>query len=93
MDWDSKVKNNTSAKRFEVEQDGHQAVAQYLLGDGTITFIHTFVPPQFRGQGVAAALARVGLAFARQEGLKVIPTCAYFESYMKAHPETKDLLG
>jgi predicted GNAT family acetyltransferase len=93
MDWDSKVTNNTDAKRFEIEHEGHQAIAQYLLGDGSITFIHTFVPPKLRGQGVAGALARVALAFARREGLKVVPACAYFESYMKGHPETRDLLA
>ena len=93
MNWDSKVKNNVDANRFEIEHEGHQAIAQYMLGDGTITFFHTFVPQELRGQGVAGALARVGLASARKEGLKVIPSCAYFASYMEGHPETADLLA
>jgi len=93
MKWDDQVKHNTAAKRFEIEHEGHQAVAQYVLGDGTITFIHTFVPPELRGQGVAGALARVALASVRKNGLKVIPSCAYFASYMDAHPDTRDLLA
>ena len=32
------------------------------------------------------------LAWARQEGLRVRPTCSYVAAYMQRHPETQDLL-
>jgi len=93
MDWDSKVRNNTQANRFEIEHEGHQAVAEYSLGGGVITFTHTFVPPQMRGEGIADALARVALATARKEGLRVIPSCSFFARYMERHAENSDLLA
>jgi predicted GNAT family acetyltransferase len=92
MNWDERVTNNVEDQQFEIDHEGKQAVAAYELGRGVITFTHTFVPPALRSQGVASALARVALAYARKEGLKVKPQCLYIERYMQSHPETHDLL-
>ena len=43
------------------------------------------------GRGLAAALVREALAYARREGLKVEPLCSYAAGYMQRHPETHDL--
>lgn len=91
MDWDAKVKHHERERRFEIEHDGHRSVAEYELGNGVVSFTHTFVPPELRGQGVAAALARASLAWARVQKLKVRPSCSYFARYMQSHPETQDL--
>lgn len=91
MNWDNQVRDNTEAGRFEIEHDGKTAVAEYVRSPGTITFTHTIVPTEFRGQGIGTALVRAALATARKEGLKVVPRCAFFAQYMQAHPETQDL--
>ena len=54
---------------------------------------HTEVPPAFEGRGIAAALVREALAWARAQGLKVWPLCSYVAVYMRRHPETQDLLA
>jgi predicted GNAT family acetyltransferase len=46
-----------------------------------------------QGQGLAAALVAQALDWARQQGLRVRPTCSYVASYMRRHPETQDLLA
>src|ERR1700748_1868166 len=86
------VKDNTEAQRFEAVVSGHTAVAMYEIAAGVITFTHTRVPESLRGKGIANELAKVALAAARERGLKVVPKCTFFASYMKRHPETQDLL-
>jgi predicted GNAT family acetyltransferase len=55
-------------------------------------FTHTEVPSGHEGQGVGTMLIKAGLAYAREQGLMVIPTCAFFAAYMKRHAEVHDLL-
>jgi predicted GNAT family acetyltransferase len=86
------VRDNPQANRFEAVIDGHTAVAMYETAPGVITFTHTRVPESLRGKGIANELAKTALAAARERGLRVIPQCTFFASYMKRHPETQDLL-
>lgn len=55
-------------------------------------FTHTGVPPAYEGQGIASALVKEGLAYARKEGYKVVPLCSFVAAYIKRHPEYADLL-
>ena len=51
--------------RFEMDDDGILAVANYRLAGNPITFTHTEVPPQARGQGLASRLIAGALETAR----------------------------
>ena len=86
------VRNNEAAGRFEVEQDGKVAFAEYRLLASGILFPHTLVPQSMEGRGIGGALAREALAFARERDLKVMPTCTFIAGYMQRHPETHDLV-
>ena len=86
------VRDNEQRHRFEIELGGSVAIADYTLMTGKIMFTHTEVPPAHEGKGVGTALIDAALASARSRGLKVIPTCPFFASYMKRHAETHDLL-
>ncbi len=60
---------------------------------GVVTFIHTEVPPEARGGGVAETLARAGLAWARESGYWVRPVCPFVVAFMRRHRrEYADLL-
>lgn len=64
---------------------GGEAVLDYrLLADRRINFYHTHVPESLRGQGVAEALVRAGLAWARQEGLRIEASCWYVQRFLRA---------
>ncbi|HKP79463.1 MAG TPA: GNAT family N-acetyltransferase [Phenylobacterium sp.] len=89
---DVDVINNTAAGRFEVKLDGETAFAEYRLKPGQIILPHTLVPPAFEGKGVASALARAAFAFARNQGLTVIPTCPFMSGWVTKHPEQQDLV-
>ena len=86
------VTNNTAAHRFEVNLDGETAFAEYSLVDHGMILPHTLVPEAFEGRGVASALAKAALGYARSHDLKVIPTCPFMSGYIKKHPEWHDIV-
>jgi uncharacterized protein len=88
----SDVRNNAAQNRFELDVDGHQAVAYYRMTPGVITFIHTEVPQELSGRGIGTKLIRSALDMVRAQGLKVVPQCPFVSAFMGKHPEYNDLL-
>ena len=86
------VRDNPTLNRFELDVDGHTAVAYYRLSPGVITFTHTEVPAELSGRGIGSELVRGALAAARARGLKVVPKCPFVAAYMAKHPQFNDLL-
>ena len=86
-----KVVNDEAAHRFEIVIEGQTAFAEYSLTEHNLTLPHTVVPDEFEGRGVGSQLARAALSFARERGLKVIPTCPFIAAYIEKHPEWHDL--
>ena len=87
------VTNNEAEQQFELEVEGHKALAAYQLEDGRISFTHTEVPPELEGQGVGKRLVEGALEQVRGQGLKVVPLCSFVRHYVETHPETQDLLA
>jgi predicted GNAT family acetyltransferase len=87
------VRHNAPASRFELDVAGGLAVASYRRDGDTLVLTHTEVPRQSRRHGLAAALVRATLDWARAEGLRVRPLCSYAAAYIRHHPETQDLLA
>jgi predicted GNAT family acetyltransferase len=86
------VRDNPALNRFELDLDGHMAMAYYQLAPGVITFRHTEVPPEMSGHGVGSQLVRGALEAARARGLKVVARCPFVAAYLAKHPEFNDLL-
>lgn len=59
------------------------AVLEYrLLADNGIDFNRTYVPASLRGQGLAEALVRKGLAWARERGYQIQASCWYVQKFL-----------
>ena len=86
------VTNNEAGRRFEIELEGETAFAEYRLVDHGIILPHTVVPEAFEGRGVGSQLAKAALGYARDHGLKVIPTCPFMAGYIRKHPEWHDIV-
>jgi len=86
------VKHNPEEQRFEVDLGDAVAVLEYMPQGERLVFTHTGVPPAYEGQGIASALVKEGLTYARSEGYKVVPLCSFVAAYIKRHPEYADLL-
>lgn len=87
------VRHNEAESRFEVKVDGALAVAEYEVREGEIIFTHTEVPQEIGGRGIAQQLVKTALEHARENDLRVVALCEYVESYIKRHPEYKDLVN
>jgi len=85
-------KQQVTAGRFEIERDGHVAFLDYNLGAGVLRLLHTEVPDQLQGQGIASELAKSALDWAREHSVKVDVICPFVDSYIKRHPEYADLI-
>ena len=86
------VHDNPATHRFELEQDGATAFAEYEKHGGVINFVHTEVPKALEGRGIGGRLVSQALAQVRTEGLRVKADCSFVASYIDRHPELKDLL-
>ena len=87
------VTHRPEASRFEAEVPGGPALCVYRRQGDVLLLTHTEVPPALEGRGIAAALVRASLDWARAEGLRVRPLCSYVAAYMRRHPESHDLLA
>ncbi len=85
------VCDNAEKHRFEIEIDGHLALADYRIQDGVMELYHTESPPALAGRGVGSKLIRTALVAARAQQLKVRPTCSFVAAFIKRHPEFADL--
>ena len=81
-----------AARRFYTRLDGSEAELVYSLRDGRMVIDHTGVPEAIGGRGVAAALVRAALDYARAQGWRVVPACSYSVAYVQRHPEYADLV-
>ena len=87
-----KIENNQAAQRWEAHVDQHLAVAEYRRRGDTIFFIHTEVPRELEGQGIASKLVKAALDGARTQRLAVVPFCPFVAGYIRRHPDYKALV-
>lgn len=87
------VRHNQEASRFEVEAHGDTAHSDYRRSGETVIFTHTEVPQSMEGQGVGSALAKAGLDWARENGLRVVPRCPFISKWIERHAEYADLVS
>ncbi|MBI3893143.1 MAG: N-acetyltransferase [Candidatus Wallbacteria bacterium] len=72
-------------------ENGDEVMLEYRQSPGALDFYHTFVPESARGKGLAEKVVAAGFAFAREKGMKVVPTCSYVGTYLRRHPEDQEL--
>ncbi|MFI5336852.1 MAG: GNAT family N-acetyltransferase [Opitutales bacterium] len=87
------VQHNVVAHRYEINVDGHLAVAEYELRDGRQVFTHTEVPVELRGRGLAEILVRQALDEARAVDRKIVPLCSYVAKFIERNREYQPLLA
>lgn len=87
------VENNAALRRFELRLEGHEpAVLTYTLAGSTLNLLHAGTPRELEGRGIAGRIAKHALDYARENRLRVIPSCSYVAAYIRRHPEYADLV-
>jgi uncharacterized protein len=87
-----KIENNESAHHWEARLGEYVAFTNYRRNEDTLHFINTRVPPELEGQGIASRLVKAALDDARAQHLTVVPICRFVASYIRRHPEYRDLV-
>ncbi len=81
------VKHDTNNQRFFVDLDGEEAYVAYSLREDVMELYSTFTPPKLRGRGLAEKVVHAAFEYAKENKLKVIPSCSYVAVYLQRHPE------
>jgi predicted GNAT family acetyltransferase len=84
---------NEAIHNFELTVEGHRAFIDYKQKDDKIYLIHTEVPVELEGKGVASAIVEKAFNYIEENNLKLIPLCVYVASYLKRHPEWNRILA
>jgi len=83
----SQAPQKVTTGRFEIERDGKVAYLEYTMTGNVLGLIHTEVPDELRGLGLASSLSETALQYARENKLTVDVICPSVHDYIAKHPE------
>lgn len=86
------VIDNPARSRFELEELGQTAFANYRIDGAVMTIPYVESPPALRGKGTAGRLLEGVVAQARERNLKIVPICGYAAAWFQRHPQHQDVL-
>ncbi|VDK43097.1 unnamed protein product [Anisakis simplex] len=89
------VEHAADALFFYVKVNGSRSILEYrCLPNNVLDLYHTEVPPILRGKGIAKVLCQAAFKYAKDQNLRVLPTCSYVAKYSKkfATDDEKSLL-
>jgi predicted GNAT family acetyltransferase len=84
--------DNKEESRFEREENGLLAWANYRIRDGQYQIPHVEADPPLRGTGAAGRLMQEIVEHARVQQLVIVPRCSYARAWFARHPEAQDVL-
>jgi len=90
---DIEVKHDKENERFVAEVEGRIAYLSYNIFNDKINLSSTFTPPELRGKGIAKIVVEYAFNYAKENNLKVIPTCSYVRALVERNDNYKDLLA
>jgi predicted GNAT family acetyltransferase len=90
---DQKVIHEKENERFVIYVEGNEVYVEYTMRNNTIDLHHTYTHPALRGKGLAAQVVRAALEFAKDNSLKVIPTCSYVQAFIAKNAHYKELVS
>jgi predicted GNAT family acetyltransferase len=88
-----RVVDDAAEHRYELwVGDARAGVIEYESRPGVVVLIHTQIDAAFEGRGLGSRLIAGGLRDIRARGLKLVPICPFVRSYLRGHPEERDLV-
>ena len=87
------VKRNPERQRYEIHLDGHVAELVYRIRENKYYLMHTWVPQDIGGRGVATALALSALKYGEENELETIIYCPFVKAFVERHPDWKNEFG
>lgn len=93
MTEQASVVNNTERHRFELGDGELMSFLVYRIEGDVIDMLHTEVPRELEGRGIAHQLAAAALEFAATNELLVRPTCPFVRAYLRRNPTAAKVAG
>jgi predicted GNAT family acetyltransferase len=90
---DIELINNEPIHNFELFVDGSRAFIDYKHKGDKVYLIHTEVPENLKGHGVAEAIVEKTFKYLEAHHYQLVPLCSYVQVYLKRHPEWNRLLA
>lgn len=88
------VTHDEAGHMFVLAAEGGSATLSYApVNETTVDFQSTYVPHALRGRGVGARLVLVALDWAKERGLRVVPSCWFVSDVIARRPEYRSLLA
>ena len=87
------VRDNTTLGRFELEEKGLTAFANYRRHGQHVVIPHVEAAPPLRGTGAAERLMAGIVELARRDGFTIAPTCSYARLWFRRHRHAADVLA
>ncbi|MFW2380775.1 MAG: GNAT family N-acetyltransferase [Acidimicrobiales bacterium] len=88
------VTDNVAVRRFELHVDGElRSFATYRDRNGALVVPHVETVRAHRGNGFAERLMDGVVENLRQTDRQIAPVCPFAAQYLRARPETHDLLS
>lgn len=86
--------NNSKNGVFFVEDAGQRLAEMTYVWSGENKFIidHTQVSELLKGKGIGKQLVMAAVAFARQNGYKIMPLCPFAKRVFDTTPDINDVL-
>lgn len=76
------IQHDSAGQRFILSEGDASALLDYRIQGQQVDFYHTYVPPAFRGKGLAEKLVRHALAWAQQSNLTIQASCSYVQRFL-----------
>jgi predicted GNAT family acetyltransferase len=85
--------NNKESQQFEMYVDGKKSFIEYQQEDDVLYLVHTEVPEEQGGKGIAADLVEKTFNYIEEQNLKVVPECSYVQAFLKRNPDWERILA
>lgn len=79
--------------QFEIELNGEKAYLSYRFYKDSIAVMHTFVPKELEGKGIAGTLAKFAFNYAKEQKKTVMVYCPFVAEFIKKHTEYQTQLN
>ncbi len=87
------LRNNAEENQYEMALFGSDiALITYARSGDILTLLHTEVPPDYKGQGIADKITHDVFEEAKARGWKIAPSCPYAAIYVRRHPELQSMV-
>jgi uncharacterized protein len=83
----TEVIDNQAQSRFEFSAGGHLAELRYHLNGKRLVLIHTGVPAELAGRGVAGTLVAAAIGRAARDGMTLVPICPFARAWLERHAD------